>query len=87
MNDTQRGCLHMLCRSRKHTTRFLVNSFGECCGSMLLTAACYWSSSHCVPAQKFVSVSGELNHDRSPLLLDSTKMCAVNNSLNSLIDQ
>ena len=39
----------------------------------LLTPACYWPSSHCIPNQKFVSVSGELNHDRSPLLLDSNK--------------
>jgi len=32
-----------------------------------------WSSSNCIPAQKFVSASGELNHDRSPLMLDSDK--------------
>jgi len=30
-------------------------------------------SSHCIPAQKFVSASGELNHGRSPLVLDSDK--------------
>jgi len=30
-------------------------------------------SGHCIPAQKFVSVSGELNHDRSPLVLDFDK--------------
>ena len=34
-------------------------------------AACYWPSSHCIPAQMFVSVSGKLNHDRSTLVLDS----------------
>ena len=39
----------------------------------MLKAACYWPSSHCIPAQKFVYVSGELNHDRSPLVLDSDK--------------
>jgi len=39
----------------------------------VLTVACYWLSSHCVPAQKFVSMSGKLNHDRSPLVLDSDK--------------
>ena len=39
-------------------------------------AACYWPSSHCIPAQKFVSMSGKSNHDRSPL--DSDKgVCAV----------
>ena len=41
--------------------------------STVLTAACYWPSSHYIPAQKFVSVSGELNHDLSPLVLDSDK--------------
>jgi len=54
-------------------TGFLVKSFGECCVSTVLTAACYWPSSHCIPGQTFVSVSGELNHDRSPLGLDSDK--------------
>jgi len=41
--------------------------------STVLTAGYYWPSGHCIPAQKFVSVSGELNHDRSPLVLDSDK--------------
>jgi len=62
---------HVLSTSRKHATGFLVESFGECCGSTVLTAACYWPSSHCIPAQKFVSASGELNQGRSPWLLDS----------------
>ena len=39
---------HVLSTSRKHATRFLVKSFGECCGSMALTAACYWLWSHCI---------------------------------------
>jgi len=43
----------------KDLTSFLVKSFGECCGCAGLTAACYWSSGHCITAQKFVSVSGE----------------------------
>ena len=64
---------HVLSTSRTHTTGFLVKSFGECCE--VLTAACYWSSSHCIPAHKFVSVSGELIHDRSPLVLDSEGVC------------
>ena len=34
----------------------------ECYGSTLLTAACYWPSSNCLPAKKFVSVTGDLNH-------------------------
>jgi len=35
---------HILSTSRKHTAVFLVKSFGECCGSAVLTAACYWQS-------------------------------------------
>jgi len=66
---------YALSTSRKHTTGFLVKSFVECCGCTVLTAACYWPSSHFISAQKFVSVSGELNHDCS--LLDSDKVCAV----------
>jgi len=64
---------HVLSTSREHTTELLVKSFGKRCVSTVLTAACYWPSSHCIPAQKFVSVSGELNHDRSPFVLDSDK--------------
>ena len=67
---------HVLSTSRKHTTGFLVKSFEEFSVRTVLTAACYWPSSHCIPDQKFVSVSGKLNHDRSPLVLDSDKgMC------------
>ena len=42
--------------SRKHTTGFLVKSFGECCRSTVLTATCYWLTSHCIPTQKCVHV-------------------------------
>ena len=63
---------HVLSTSRKHTNWFLVKSFAECCGSKVLTA-CYWTSTHCIPVQKFVSTSEKLNHDRSPLVLDSDK--------------
>ena len=67
---------HALSTSRKHTTGFLVKSFRECCVCMVLTAACYcmavkslysWSEI-CV-----LSVSEELNHDGSPLALNSDK--------------
>ena len=54
----------------------------------VLTAACYWPSSYGIPAQKFVSVSGELNHDRSPLVLDSDTcvwLCAVTTPFHSPI--
>jgi len=50
---------HMFYWPRKHTTRFLVKSFGECWSSTVLTAACYWLSSCCIPAQKFMSVTAE----------------------------
>jgi len=38
-------------------------SFAECCGSTMLTAACYWPSSHCISAHQFVSASADLNHN------------------------
>ena len=75
---------HVLLISRKHTTGFLVKSFGECCVSTVLTAACYQPSSHCMPAQKFVFVSGELNHDRSQLVLQSDKGVCCHRSFSKL---
>ena len=76
---------HVFSTSRKHTNGFLVKSFGECCGSTVLTTAFYWPSSHCIPAQKFVSASRKLNNDRSPLVLDSDKdACCHCFSLHSL---
>jgi len=76
---------HVLSTSRKPTTGFLVKSFGKRCGSTVLTTACYWLSSHCSPAQKLVSASGKLNHERSPLVLDSDKdACCHYFSLHSL---
>jgi len=46
--------------STKHKAGFLTKGFGEYCGSALLTAASYWPSNHCIPAQMFVSVSAKL---------------------------
>ena len=66
---------------RKQTTGFLVKIFGECCRSTVLTAACYWPSSHCIRTQMFVSVKIELNHNRSPLVLDSDKGVCCHQSL------
>jgi len=40
-----------------------MKSFGKGCGSTVLIAARYWPSSHCIPAQNFVSVSAELNRN------------------------
>ena len=47
--------IHVLSTSGKYMTGFLVESFGECCGSTVLTVACYWPPSHCIPALTFVS--------------------------------
>ena len=49
---------HVLSTSRKHMIGFFVESFGKRCASTVLTATCYWPSSHCILAQKFVSMSG-----------------------------
>jgi len=73
---------HVLSTSRKHMTRSLEKSLGECCGSALVATACYRPTSHCIPVQKFVSVSAELNHNRSSLVLDSDKdVCCRHSSL------
>ena len=50
-------------RQRKHSNGSLEKSCGECCGSTVLTAVCYWSSSDCIPARKFVSV--RIGRDKS----------------------
>jgi len=47
----------------------LVKSFVECCGTTVLTAACYWPSSNCIPSQKIVTLSTGLYHNRSALVL------------------
>jgi len=74
---------HVLSTLREHTSGFLVKIFGECYESTVLTAACYWPSSHCIPTKKFVSVSVELNHNRSPWALDINKQCRISPSLGS----
>jgi len=51
---------------------------------MLLKAACYEPPSHYISAQTFASVSGESNHDRSPLLLDSDKDVCCHHSFSWL---
>ena len=47
----------------------------------VLTAACYWTSSHCIPTQKFVPVSGSESttvHRWTPI-----KVCAATTPLQS----
>jgi len=39
--------------------------------------------SNCIPTQKFVPMSGELNHNRSPLVLDSKGVCCHHSSCHS----
>jgi len=41
------------------------------CGSTVLMGASCWQSGNCILAQKIASVSTELNHNRSALVLDS----------------
>jgi len=64
---------HVLLTSRKQKTRFFVNIFEKCCGRTGLTTACYWPSYHCIPAQKFVSVSVNLIQNLTPWVLDYDK--------------
>jgi len=73
--DMPKMLTHVLSTSRKHTIGFLVKIFGECCGSRLygVDGILLLLSSHCIPAPTFVSMSGVINHDRSPLVLDSDK--------------
>ena len=84
LGGTLKTSSRTLSTSRKHTTGFLVKSFGECCVSTVLTAACYWPSSNCISPRTFASVSGELNHDRSPLVLDSDKGVCCHRSFSYL---
>ena len=62
---------HVSSTSGKCMAGFLVKSFGGCCGSTVLTGASCWPSNKCIPAQKIVPVSTELNYNRSLLGLDS----------------
>jgi len=62
---------HVSSTSGKYTTGFLAKSFGGCCGNTVLTGAYCWPSSDRIAAQKIVSMSTELNHNHSALVLDS----------------
>ena len=59
---------HALSISRKHTTEVPCEKLWG-----VLRECGVDGRQVTIPAQKFVSVSGELNHDRSPLMLDSDK--------------
>ena len=60
---------YVLSYCRNYMAKSLVKSFGESCRGMVLPAARYWPSNHCIPAQTFVSVWAGLNHNRSPWVL------------------
>jgi len=71
---------HVQSTSEKYVVGFLMKSFGGCGRTVLAGASC-WPSSNCVPAQKIVSVSmTELNHDDSPLVLDSDNVVCCHHS-------
>ena len=55
---------HASSTSRKHTIEFLVKSFEECCRSTVLKAACYWPSSHCIPAKEVCVRVGRIKSRR-----------------------
>jgi len=82
LGSTPKVSTNVLSTSWKHTTVFLEKNFGECCGRtvLTLTAACYWPSSHCIPVQKFVSVSADLNYNRSPWVFDSHRGACCHHS-------
>jgi len=65
------AAVRILCRPRESIGSVAPNKTCKCCRSTVLTAACHWPSSHCIPAQTFVSVSGELNHNCSQWVLNS----------------
>ena len=62
----------VLSTSRKHTTGSIEKYVGELCWSTVLTSACYGRSRHCIPAERFASVSAELNHKRSLWVFTTT---------------
>jgi len=62
---------HVLSTSGKHMAGFLMKSFWGRCGSTVLTGTSCWPSNNCSLVEKIVSLSTELNHNRSALVLDS----------------
>jgi len=71
LNGGCQKCLHMFRWPRMHIASFLTKSLAEYgVDNRLLLAT---KSLYSCPAQKFVSVSAELSHNRSPWVLDSDK--------------
>ena len=61
---------HVLSTSGRYG-RVLHEKLWGCYGSTVLTGASCWPSSNCILTQKIVSVSMELTHNRSELVMDS----------------
>ena len=77
---------HDLSTSGRYMAGFVAKSFGGCCGSTKLTGASWWPSGNSVCPQKIVSVSTEFSHNRSALVLDSSKgVCCYHSSSQSSI--
>jgi len=55
--------------------------YGRVSREKLLAGASYWPSTHSISAKKIVSVSTELNHNRSALVLDSDNGVCCHHSL------
>jgi len=72
---------HALSISWKHTTGFLVKSFGERCVSTVLTTACYWLSSHRIPAQKFHDRGGRVKSRQLAVSVGLRQGCALSQLL------
>jgi len=73
----------------KPTMGFLVKSFEDCCGSSVLTAVLLLAvNGHQVTVFPIRSLCGsvELNHNCSPWLWVSTRMCAVTIHFHSLYE-
>jgi len=62
---------HVLPPWGKYMAGFLMKSFWGRCGSTVLMGASCCPSSNYIPVQKIVSLSTELNHNRSALVLYS----------------
>ena len=75
---------HVLSTSGKHTTGFLVKSFGGCCGSTVLMGASCKQSSNCIPVEKIASVLTALITTVQRWRWAPTMVCAVTTPLHSL---
>ena len=64
---------HVFLTTRKQRTGTLVKNFEESCESTVFAATCYCPSSHCISTQKTLSLSANLNRNRSQWVSESVK--------------